>query len=406
MGLWDKLKGELIDIIEWIDNSGGETISHRFERRDNEIKNGAKLTVRESQIAVFMNEGELADVFMPGMYTLETQNIPILSTLKGWKHGFSSPFKAEVYFFNIGAITGLKWGTPSPVNMHKPGFGAIKYSANGNFVATIDTSKDANGKHQGIKHFIDNIVKTDGEFTKSELKVVLREQLGNYLENALRNSLQQTASKDPDDITVDRMLASKAITEALSPTFLEWGLILKNFNIEVCDPDAKSQERLDKMGNARANKFENEELGITNEFLKYQNANNNKNIENPNQNVGNNQNGGGGMMNNMMEAGIGMGMMGMMMNSMNQANQNNQQQQNNQNTPPPPIPGQVAFYVAVNGQQAGPYDLQQLQQFAQAGQFKPDTMVWKQGMAAWVMANTVPELNNLFGAVPPPLPPQ
>ena len=145
-------------------------------------------------------------------------------------------------------------------------------------------------------------------------------------------------------------------------------------------------------------------MGINNEFLKYQNANNNKNIENPNQNVGNNQN-GGGMMNNMMEAGIGMGMMGMMMNSMNQANQNVNQNNNNQ-TPPPPIPGQVAYFVAVNGQQAGPYNLQQLQQYVQAGQFKPDSMVWKQGMPAWVMANTIPELSNLFGAVPPPLPPQ
>lgn len=404
MGLWDKLKGELIDIIEWIDNSNGEAISHRFERRDNEIKNGAKLTVRESQLAVFINEGEFADIFMPGMYTLETQNIPILSTLKGWKHGFSSPFKAETYFFNTGAVTGLKWGTPAPVNLHKPGFGPIKYVANGTFVVSIDTTKDADGTYPGVKKFVRNIVKTDGEFTKSELKVVLREQLGNYLENALRTSLTQTASKEADDITVDRLTTSKVITEALKPVFHEWGLILSGFNIDVCDPDAKSQERLEKMGNARANKFENEELGINNEFLKYQNANNNKNIENPNQNVGNNQN-GGGMMNNMMEAGIGMGMMGMMMNSMNQANQNVNQNNNNQ-TPPPPIPGQVAYFVAVNGQQAGPYNLQQLQQYVQAGQFKPDSMVWKQGMPAWVMANTIPELSNLFGAVPPPLPPQ
>src|SRR6476660_3025941 len=99
MGLFDKIKGEFIDIIEWLDSSN-DTIVFRFPRYQNEIKNGAKLTVRESQVAVFVNEGQIADVFQPGMYELKTQNLPILSTLKGWKYGFDSPFKAEVYFVN------------------------------------------------------------------------------------------------------------------------------------------------------------------------------------------------------------------------------------------------------------------------------------------------------------------
>ena len=92
MGLWDRLKKELIDIVEWVDESN-DTMVHRFERFQNEIKNGAKLVVREGQAAVFIKEGKLADVMEPGMYTLETQNLPILSTLKGWKYGFNSPFK-------------------------------------------------------------------------------------------------------------------------------------------------------------------------------------------------------------------------------------------------------------------------------------------------------------------------
>src|SRR3954471_19581072 len=107
MGLWDKITGEFIDIIEWTDNSQ-DTLVYRFERHGNEIKNGAKLTVRETQTAIFVNEGTMqdkngdgvADMFVPGMYTLETQNLPILTTLKGWKYGFNSPFKAEVYFVN------------------------------------------------------------------------------------------------------------------------------------------------------------------------------------------------------------------------------------------------------------------------------------------------------------------
>jgi len=99
MGIWDKIKGEFVDIIEWTDESN-DTMVYRFERYGNEIKYGAKLVVRESQVAVFINMGKLADVFKPGMYELETENLPILSTLLGWKHGFNSPFKAEVYFVN------------------------------------------------------------------------------------------------------------------------------------------------------------------------------------------------------------------------------------------------------------------------------------------------------------------
>ena len=99
MGFFDKIRGQFIDIIEWLDNSK-DTIVYRFDRKDNEIKYGAQLTVRESQIALFINEGQLADVFTPGRYELITQNMPIMTTLKSWKHGFDSPFKAEVYFIN------------------------------------------------------------------------------------------------------------------------------------------------------------------------------------------------------------------------------------------------------------------------------------------------------------------
>ena len=104
MAIWDKLKGELIDIIEWLDPSS-DTMVHRFERYGNEIKYGAKLVVREGQAGVFVNEGQIADVFTPGTYTLETRNLPLLSTLRGWKHGFESPFKAEVYFVEHAAAS-------------------------------------------------------------------------------------------------------------------------------------------------------------------------------------------------------------------------------------------------------------------------------------------------------------
>src|SRR5512142_61161 len=128
MALWDKLMGELVDIVEWLDDTN-DTLAYRFERYQNEIKYGAKLVVREGQLAVFVNEGQLADVFKPGTYTLTTQNLPILATLKGWKYGFESPFKAEVYFVTTRQFTDLKWGTQNPAMMRDPEFGVVRDQA-------------------------------------------------------------------------------------------------------------------------------------------------------------------------------------------------------------------------------------------------------------------------------------
>src|SRR5262245_20298397 len=114
MGIFDKLMNELVDIVEWTDDSR-DTMVYRFPRYQNEIKYGAKLVVREGQAAIFVNEGKLADVYVPGTYTLQTQNMPILATLKGWKYGFNSPFKAEVYFVATRAFTDRKWGTKNPI---------------------------------------------------------------------------------------------------------------------------------------------------------------------------------------------------------------------------------------------------------------------------------------------------
>ena len=128
MALWDKLKAELLDIVEWLDDTN-DTLAYRFERYQNEIKYGAKLVVREGQMAAFINEGKLADVFKPGTYTLTTQNLPILATLRGWKYGFESPFKAEVYFVSTRRFTDLKWGTPGPATMRDKDFGIDHHPA-------------------------------------------------------------------------------------------------------------------------------------------------------------------------------------------------------------------------------------------------------------------------------------
>ena len=132
MGLWDKLKNELVDIVEWLDSTK-DTMVWRFPRYQNEIKYGAQLVVRESQAAVFVNMGKIADVYMPGMYTLDTKNMPILATLMGWKYGFNSPFKCEVYFVSTRQFTDLKWGTMNPIMLRDPEFGPMRLRAFGTY---------------------------------------------------------------------------------------------------------------------------------------------------------------------------------------------------------------------------------------------------------------------------------
>ena len=130
MGLFQKLAGQLVDVIEWKDDSSN-TMVYRYNRNDKEIMMGAQLTVRESQVAIMVNEGKLADVFQPGRYQLSTQNMPILTALKAWKYGFNSPFKAEVYFINTKQFLDQKWGTSSPVMMRDAEFGMVRLRAHG-----------------------------------------------------------------------------------------------------------------------------------------------------------------------------------------------------------------------------------------------------------------------------------
>lgn len=131
MGLFSKLMSQFIEVIEWTDDHSTETIAYRFPVYNQEIKMGAKLTVRESQMAIFVNEGQIADVFKPGLYELSTQNMPILTTLKSWKYGFNSPFKAEVYFINTKQFSNQKWGTLNPIMMRDVEFGMLRLRAFG-----------------------------------------------------------------------------------------------------------------------------------------------------------------------------------------------------------------------------------------------------------------------------------
>ena len=163
MGILDFLTGEFIDVIHWTDDTR-DTMVWRFEREDHEIKYGAKLTVREGQAAVFVHEGQLADVFTPGLYMLETNNMPILTTLQHWDHGFKSPFKSEIYYVNTTRFNDLKWGTKNPIMLRDPEFGPTRIRAYGTYsVRVTDPAK-----------FLTEIVGTDGEFTMDEISYQVR----------------------------------------------------------------------------------------------------------------------------------------------------------------------------------------------------------------------------------------
>ncbi len=361
MGFWDKLTAELIDIIEWLDDSN-DTLVYRFERYGNEIKYGAKLVVREGQQAIFVNEGQLADVFGPGTYTLETQNIPILTTLKGWKYGFQSPFKAEVYFVSTRQFTDLKWGTRNPIMMRDPEFGPIRLRAFGTYV--IRASDPA--------QLLREIVGTDGHFTTGEIT----EQLRSIIVSRFADSVaeEKTAALD--------MAASydefgEIIRKKISPEFESYGLDLSKLVIENISLPEAVEKALDKRTSMGV-------IGDLNRYGQFQAAN-------AMEKAAENESGGAG-------AGMGMGMgmiMGTQMNPAAQAQAQPAMQ-------PPPL---AVYHVARNGQSTGPFDMGALQSQAVGGMLTPDSLVWKPGMAQWARAGDQAELQPVFAATPPPIPP-
>jgi membrane protease subunit (stomatin/prohibitin family) len=367
MGLFDKLRNEFIDIIDWTDNTN-DTIVYKFPRYQNEIKMGAKLTVRESQVAVFLNEGQIADVYQPGMYTLSTQNMPILATLKGWKYGFDSPFKADVFFVSTKQFTNQKWGTKNPIMLRDGEFGPVRLRAFGSYNFRVNDA----GK------FLKEISGTASEFTVDEINEQLRNLAVSRGMDALAESkiLVLDIASNTDEV-------SKVIQDKIRPEFNEMGLDLTKFLIENVSLPPEVEAALDKRSSMGI-------IGNLGAYTQFQAAN-------AMEDAANNQNGGG-----IMGAGLGAGMGMGMMNQMGNAFQN---QQFNGNTgtnmpPPPPI---IQYFVAVNGAQTGPFSIQQLQAMAASGQFNRQSQVWKQGMAAWGAAEAQPDLSSLFSSMPPPI---
>ncbi|MEU8366372.1 SPFH domain-containing protein [Micromonospora tulbaghiae] len=378
MGLMDKLRGELIDIIEWLDDSR-DTMVWRFPRYQNEIKMGAKLVVRESQTAVFVNEGKIADVFPPGTYTLETRNLPILSTLKGWKYGFNSPFKAEVYFVNTRQFTDMKWGTQNPVILRDAEFGVVRVRAFGAFAArVVDASR-----------LLRELVGTDPQFRTEEVQEYLRQLMVGRLGGALA-----TAGVPLLDLAAHQDAIGRRLAAVLTEELAEVGIAIPKFVIENVSVPPEVEQALDKRTSMGA-------VGDLDRYTRFQAANA---MEAAANNPGGEAGAGIGL-------GLGMAMGQQMARSMGGGAAT--QPAPAQPAPaqpaaaePPPLPGQAQWYVGVGGQRQGPYDLGGLAEQADAGALAADTLVWRTGMAQWQPAGQVPELAPVLASVPPPLPPQ
>jgi membrane protease subunit (stomatin/prohibitin family) len=372
MGLWDKLKAELIDIIQWLDDTN-DTLVFRFERNGNEIKYNAKLVVREGQVAAFINEGQLADVFRPGTYSLTTQNLPVLATLKGWKYGFESPFKAEVYFCSTRQFTNLKWGTPGPVTMRDSEFGAVRVTAYGLYSIRL---KDP-------VVFIREIVGTDGNFTTESIEDNLRGKIGMRIKEVLPD-----AGIPIIDLESRVVQLSEAVKFRIAPDMVALGLELTEVQVQDIGLPEEVERAIDKAGAMRA-------IGDLQKFTQYETASSiNDAANNP-----------GGLAAAGVGAGMGFGIGGQMAGAMGGLFAGQVQPGVGAvSSAPPPLPPQVQFYVALNGQQSGPFDMVVLQQMVQSGQMTRDSLVWKQGMASWDAAGQIAETSVLFGTVPPPLP--
>ncbi len=370
MSLWDRLTGEFVDVIDWTTDDG-DTMVWRFERYGNEIKHGAKLTVREGQTAVFVNEGQVADVFPPGLYMLETNNLPILSTLQNWDHGFQSPFKAEIYFVSLKQFTDMKWGTKNPVMLRDPDFGPTRLRAFGTYAMRV----------QDPKVFLREIVGTDGEFTTGEIEGQLRNIIVSRFSNAIASSQIPVLDLAANYDDLGRFAGTK-----IGEEMTEYGLALTKLLVENVSLPPEVEKAMDRRT----------QMGVIGDLHKYTQFQAAESMRAASENPGE----GGGAAAAGIGAGIGMAMGHTMGNAMGGMGVGGGA------TPPPLPPRGRQWHVAIDGASSGPHDESTLMAMASGGKMTRDSLVWSDGMSGWERASSVPDIQHVFGSMPPPLPPQ
>ena len=250
MGLMDYLRTQLLEIIQWEDDSR-DTLSWRFPDNDKEIKRGAQLIVRESQVAQFIYLGQFGDTFGPGKHTLTTDNIPILSTLKGWKYGFESPFKADVYFVNTRLFTGNKWGTSNPIMLRDPDFGIVRVRAFGTY----------DFKVVDVRTFLKEVAGTDAHFRLDEFHDAMRSRLVSVFSDALATSKVPVL-----ELAARYSELGEALLPAVNPILqAKYGLDLSSFIVENVSVPPEVETAIDKRSSMGA-------IGNLNDYVKFQMA--------------------------------------------------------------------------------------------------------------------------------------
>ncbi len=230
MGLGDFLRKQFIDVIQWTE-SGPGVLMYRFPMRDMEIQSGGKLTVRESQMALFVNEGKAADLFGPGLHTLITSNLPLLTNLQNWDKAFQSPFKSDVYFFSTRLQTGQRWGTQQPITIRDKEFGAVRLRAFGVYAFKIADPAV----------FQTSVGATDAEYTVDQIEPQLRNAVITGFTSAFANSQVPFL-----DMAANQVELAKQIAAGVAPAFEQLGLKLESFTVENLSLPDELQKRLDE----------------------------------------------------------------------------------------------------------------------------------------------------------------
>ncbi len=368
MGIFDFLSGEFIDVIHWTDDTR-DTLVWRFEREAHEIKYGAKLTVREGQAAVFVHEGQLADVFTPGLYMLETNNLPIMTTLQHWDHGFKSPFKSEIYYVNTTRFNDLKWGTKNPIIVRDPEFGPVRLRAFGTYsVRVVDPAV-----------FMREIVGTDGEFTMDEISFQIR--------NIIVQEFSRTIARAQIpvlDMAANTRELGKLVSGEIAAQLAEYGLAIPELYIENISLPKAVEEVMDKRSSMGV-------IGNLNEYMQFQAA----------EALGRDGAGAAAI-----QAGMGAGL-GMQIGAQAAAGGPWGAQPAAKAAPaaPPPPPVEHVWHIAEGGATTGPYSKAKMGRMVTEGALKRDSFVWTAGQDGWKHAEDVMELAQLFTVMPPPPPP-
>lgn len=248
MSLLNIITKQLIEVIEWTDDSR-DTLSYRWPDEDKEIKNGAQLIVRESQQVQFVSEGQFADLFQPGRHTLSTQNVPILSTLQGWKYGFQSPFKCDVYYLNTRLFTGNKWGTANPVMLRDKDFGVVRIRAFGSYDFRIVEAPK----------FLKEVAGTDQNFRLDEFADTMRSRIVSVFSEALAKAHVPVL-----DVATRYSDLGEALLQLINPAMREkYGLEISSFILENVSVPPEVEQAIDKRSSMAA-------VGNLNDYVKYQ----------------------------------------------------------------------------------------------------------------------------------------